>query len=658
MNSAALALVPAPFAATAAERAVFRRRPRFSTYQWARGTLRVAAGPYKGKLWRADVAPYARAIMDAFDAQHVRKLFIVAPSQTTKTTIAYACLLADLCREMGPAGIGMPDEKALKRKFGETIARYVQHVPALREQLHADPRRAIQNARIEFRGGDGIYGMWAGSEAQMSSVSMRVVVIDEEDAYQDPGSVQTMEERVTAYEHMETSKILRVSKPRGLSEASTIWRDACREAQVFYRYAARCPACGELEIMDDARIRVVASEREAMAALPREERAQEIRRRGLARYECSHCGFGWTDETRNLALRRGRWLPGHVRDDAWQPCDAPQRPSVVAFHLRSWETVLVSLSAVLHDWFLAQGDPRRLQNYDNNRRAVPCRVVTRETPASAVMAMVDETLPRGTCPAETWAVTCGVDVQMLGCWYVVRAWARDGRSWLVDWGFLPGGLSEAEEVLLPKLYPVQGREGVLAPIWRTAVDTGGGRDGNPHGWSKTEETYAWLQQAMPQWPVFGVKGARREMPVAVRATTWGNQPGQPQRFQLFAGRIVGYLLDTAAFKDRIHARLSPSATASAMHLHAEAERGELAEYVKQVTAERKRVDKGREVWEAGGRANHLLDCEVYAAAAADPMWTPAMRLLPEAALVLPPDAVRHAKRQSRLAGLRRSPFGN
>lgn len=644
----------APFTATAAEHAVFCRRPRFSTYQWARQNLRVVAGPYKGKLWRADVAPYAKAIMDAFDAEHVRKVFIVAPSQTTKTTIAYACMLADLCREIGPVGVGMPDEKALRRKFNETLAQYVRRIPALAGQLHADPRRAVQATRIEFRGGDGLYGMWAGSEAQMSSVSMRVVVLDEEDAYPDAGSVQTMEERVTAYEHMDTSKIIRVSKPRGLAESSTIWRDACREAQVFYRFAARCPACGEFEMMDDARIRVATQWREDMAALPREERAQEIRRQSLARYECGHCGFNWTDTTRNLALRRGRWMAGRMVDGAWQACPEPERPSIVAFHLRSWETVLVSLSTVLHDWFLAQDDPRRLQNYDNNRRAVPYRVITRETPASAVRQMIDDSLPRGVCPAETWAVTCGIDVQMLGCWYVVRAWAVDGRSWLVDWGFLPGGLSEAEEVLLPKLYPVQGREGVQAPIWRAAVDTGGGKDeSNPHGWSKTEETYAWLQQAMLEYPVFGVKGARTAMSVPVRATTWGNQPGQPARFQAFAGKIVGYMLDTAAFKDRIHARLTPDATMSQMCLHAESERDELAEYVKQVTAERKKVVKGKEVWDAGNRANHLFDCEVYAAAAADPMWTPAMRLLPEAALVHPARPSHKPKRQSKLAGLRR-----
>ncbi|UIJ36873.1 phage terminase large subunit family protein [Desulfobaculum bizertense] len=645
-----------PFALLPAEKAIFKRRAKVSTYLWARQNLRIVSGPYRGQLWRPEVAPYAKAIMDAFDSPSVRKIFIVAPSQTTKTTIAYACLLAELAREMSPVGVGMPDEKALKRKFGEGLTQYIQRIPSLREQLHTDPRRALQTTRVEFRSGDGLYGMWAGSEAQMSSVSMRVVVLDEEDAYPDPMSVQTMEERVTAYEHMGNSKIIRVSKPRGLAESSTIWRDACREAQVFYRFAARCPACGKLEFMEDSSIQICVTEKEELAALPREARAQEIQRRKLARYVCSGCKYAWTDQSRNLALRRGRWIPGHMEEGAWKAAEHTARPSVVAFHLRSWETVMVSLSTVLHDWFLAQDDPRRLQNYDNNRRAVPYRVITRETPADALRAMILEDQERGTCPPETWAVTCGIDVQMLGCWYVVRAWAKDGRSWLVDWGFLPEGLSEAEDVLLPKQYPVARREGVFAPIWRAAVDTGGGKDSNEHGWSKTEETYAWLQQAVLEWPVFGVKGAKREMAIPVKATTWGNQPGQPQKFQAFEGKIIGHMLDTRAFKDRIHSRLNPEAKMSPMYLHRESEPGELTEYIRQLTAERKIIENGKEVWKAGGRDNHLFDCEVYALAAADPMWTPAMRMLPEPALVFPQATPRQRKRTSKLSALRRSPY--
>ena len=51
-------------------------------------------------------------------------------------------------------------------------------------------------------------------------------------------------------------------------------------------------------------------------------------------------------------------------------------------------------------------------------------------------------------------------------------------------------------------------------------------------------------------------------------------------------------------------------------------------YIRQLTAEKRRHEKGkRAVWDAGSRANHLLDCEVYAAACAHVDWAPALATL-------------------------------
>jgi excisionase family DNA binding protein len=54
------------------------------------------------------------------------------------------------------------------------------------------------------------------------------------------------------------------------------------------------------------------------------------------------------------------------------------------------------------------------------------------------------------------------------------------------------------------------------------------------------------------------------------------------------------------------------------------------QYAKQFLAEEKRRDKkSKKVkWQQiGGRDNHLLDCEVYAAACAESSWTPSIRYL-------------------------------
>lgn len=618
---------------------VYRAPERLSAYEWACRSLRVVAGPYKGQLWKPEISPYAHGIMDTYDAEYVRKIYIIAPSQTTKTTIAYACMLAALCRKLCSVGVGMPDEKAIKRIFQEKMIPYVRSIKALRTQLHPDPRLATTNEEIAFASGERIYGMWAGSESRMSSVSMEQVVIDEEDAYQDKGAVQSQEERTTAYEHLGTSKVLRVSKPRGVEEEGSIWRDAKAEAQAWMNWEARCPSCSTYQVMDDANIKAVWGNEEPPQ--DRKAQAQEILRRHLARYECPHCGYQWSDEARNVAVRNGRWVPDRI----------VEKPTVVCFHLRSWESILVSLSKVLHDWFAAQGDPRRLRNYDNNHKAVPYKVITRETPREAVRQRIPEDHVAMTAPPAAWALTCGIDAQLTGKYFVVRAWGRDLSSWLVQRGFVRSW--EGLEEVLATTYPVAGNSEDRMPIWRACIDIGGTKT-EDMGVSMTEETKMWLRESEGRFPVFGVKGAAHAQSVNVRPTVVGSEPGIPRKYQM--ANLVIYMLDTKELKDLVRYRMSPKSQ-TPMWLHAESRPGELDEYVSHMTAERLVTRKnGTQYWDAAGRANHYFDCEVYAAAAADPLFAPPLHLLPESVVIRPEAPRKTSNPGSRLSGMRRSPF--
>ena len=624
-------LVPAPFALLPGEAAVFRKPPRLSTYDWTRTTLRVVAGPYKGHLWDPRIAPYAKGIMDHFDRPEVRKIFIIAPSQTTKTTIAMSCQLAEMSRKLCTCGYGTADERSAQRKFDEAIAPYVRSIKTLADALEV--RNGINRTEIKFRDGSSLDAMWSGSEASMSAISRRIVVIDEEDAYQDRHAAATMEERVSFFAHLGQSKIIRVSKPRGMEDASTIWADAQAQAQVWYAWEAVCPACHAPQVMDDRHIKAVDGERNPRA----------IRERKLARYHCQACGYAWTDQGRDMAVRRGRWAAGHMEGGVWVPGGAAERPTVVAFHLRAWETILTSLSEVLATWWEAQGDPARLQRYDNNIKAVPYRLVTRETSESRIAAMIDPDRPPQVMPCEALALTCGIDVQMTGFWFVVRAWARSGESWLVDYGFLPDWAA-VENLLFDTRYPVEGLEGATAPIWRAAMDIGGGKrdEREDQGWSKTDEIKGWLQANGLRGAVYGVKGSSRDMTVSVKATSMGSNPKIKAQYQEYHGKLPLFLLDTKALKDLIHYRLAPESS-QPMRLHAATG----PDYVRHIASEKKRVVKGKETWESGGRANHLLDCEVYAAACADPLWTPSLRLLADPVRIYETEDHEEKPRQKR-----------
>lgn len=603
-------------------------RPWISTAEFAGEHFKLVTGPDKGLYFQHDKSPYARFIMDLWDQPWVRKVFVVAPSQTTKTTIAYACLAAELYRDPSPGGIGMRSEETLRRKFKESLHKHYAKSPVLAAELVE--KDALQVTHINLKGAT-IYGMWSGSEATMSSTSMRVVVIDEEDAYEEPGAARTMEERVISYP--DDSKIMRVTKPRGTMMESSIWRDMQRQSQAIYQWEVACPACGGAQIMDKDHIVVLGQERDPAV----------IRGRRLGRYRCEHCGELWTDAQRNKAVAAGRGVT----------TSTALRPEIVGVHLPSWLSPQISLSAVLADWFEAHqsGIPDEMVKFDNNHKAMPGRVIALETDADRIRQMITDRPPMEV-PAEAWCLTAGIDVQMTGFYFVVRAWARSGESWLVQHGFLDTWSDV--ETLLDSRWPVEGRDDVVMPLWRAAIDIGGYEEGQDKqakeaGWSQTEETKNWLY-GRDDDIVTGVKGASRRQDLVVKASQVGKDPDAPKRYQ---NTLTIRILDTHILKAQVQARMWRGAEVGQMWLNSAT--GE--DYIRQICAEHQVVGKdGKISWEARG-ANHYLDCEVYACACAHVDWAPNMRQSIHQPDYRPTKVVRRQQQPQRgpMAGMRINP---
>jgi len=93
------------------------------------------------------------------------------------------------------------------------------------------------------------------------------------------------------------------------------------------------------------------------------------------------------------------------------------------------------------------------------------------------------------------------------------------------------------------------------------------------------------------------------------------------------GGITLYFLDTAQFKEAFFWRLGIApGEPQAITLHADTG----IDYARQVLAEQKQRDKkGKVSWVQIRRDNHLLDCEIYSDACADPEWMPSLSFLCE-----------------------------
>ncbi|WFS63443.1 phage terminase large subunit family protein [Pseudodesulfovibrio thermohalotolerans] len=589
-----------PFDLYPGERQVLESRPWISTADFAERHFRLATGPYKGQTYRHDRNPIARWIMDLWDRPMLRTLFIVGPSQVSgKTTLAYCCMASELYRDPCSVAVGMPDKDTRNRIFEEKIGPHFKQTRPLREMLSEDAQ-AVQRGLILTKFG-AVYGMHAGSDASASSISPRVVLVDEEDAYLDPQAAARMVERNMSYD--DEAKTLRYSKIRGNERSSCIWKAIREEAQVIYQVRACCPNCGGFQIMDLKRIKVPGKMRDP----------KQIKQQKAAWYECVHCGMKWNDHYRNLAVARGDLWAEHDLTDA----------TAVAVLMPSWVFAGMSLSTVMADWFTAarKGTPSAMEWFDNSHASKPYQVVTIKTPEDQVKAMIRHDRPAREVPAGAVALTMGVDSQKASWFFTVRAWAKSGESWLVDYGELASKADVYAQ--LDAVYPVAGRNDVVMPIWRSAVDFGGTRDeSRTEGWSRSEEVKLMVLEA-DRDDFHAVKGASRRQDSVVRRSETGVHRDVPREYR---ENITIYTLDTHDLKDLIFlVRMHPDSI-QPMWLHREV--GD--DYLRQLASEERDMDRnGNPVWVQRKAANHYLDCEVYAAACAHPDWTPALQLLPE-----------------------------
>lgn len=585
----------APISFCTGEQAVFQARPQISTFQWTQKHLRIVSGPYKGQLWTPNVTPFAQGIMDTFDRPHVRKLFLLASSQTGKSTLALACMEAQLLRRLDNLGIGLPDIESVRKYVTGRLHEYFSKIPELRRLLSgSDP---LTNYNINLSNGCAVMGMWAGSDSSMRAESMPYVLIEEEDAYLDPSVATIMEERADAYHALELSKIIRVCRPKGSVDTSNIWAEARRQAQAWCVYEARCPLCQEYVVMEHEHIVAVDDSREPARIL--QER--------LGRYRCPHCKNLWNDALRNMALRAGRWA-----STTGDMVDA----TVLAFHLRQWESPQIGLSDILARWWESQGNPRAMQLWDNNVCAKPYNFVHLATDEEQIAHFIDDSIPQGVAPTWTLALTFSADMQKdYFVWSVAAHGLSPERLHIVDYGTVER-FEDLEQVVFQSRYAtVDGRE---LGIWRGALDTGGTQHAREED-SRTVQAYQWLR-GLRSGVVFGTKGMSRETPGQLVKVSRAEEDATGRKLP---HGLTLRLINGDAFKRIVFWRLSDGADEEGLTFHAATSRG----YLRQIASERLEKDKhGRETWKRV-RENHYLDCLVGHLALAYWQWAPSLAQL-------------------------------
>lgn len=593
---------------TPGERRIFRRRENLTVSQNAAKYRVVTNGPRPGR-WNNDLTPYLVEPMDTLNLPWVRQVILQFAPQTGKSQVPINFLAYVIMQDPGPCMYIMPDEKVTKRTARRTLLPMFRNSPKIAELLSPAAADTTHMA-IRFAHGMDVMMAWSTSAAEMASESVRYLIRDETDKFPDfagkeadPRSLS--DQRTNAFP--ETSKTIDLSTPT--DESGYIGRAMQTEADEIRHYWAVCPICKGAQIMVFGQFNWPASVRD-----PR-----EIIRNRLATYQCNACGMLWDDYQRNLAVRAG----------FWQAERYVERPVSVGFHLPSWYSPFMSLSKVVAAHLRGLDDPGKKYVFITQHAAEVYREAI--TPQEEDKILEHRTaLPPLVVPKEAIALTAGLDVQKFGFWFVVRAWAEDLTSWLIQYGFL-ASFDDVKTLIFDTAYHIQNSPNTME-IWRAVMDTGGGET-ESEDWTRTEEIYMWLREN-GQGRVFGSKGSSHAQLQRVRTTLIDKLP---RSNVVIPGGLELRLIDTDAFKGLVHWRLERGRELDAkgnvvgvkeesqrFFLHADT--GE--DYAKQILAEELRRDKkGKKKWVRVRRANHFLDCECLAAAAADGSWMPSLTML-------------------------------
>lgn len=586
--------------------------------EWAENKRILSDAAIKGP-YRTSMVPFLVPVMDAFLLPHVETLVLCKPAQVGGTDAILNVLGYYVDQDPSSVMLVLADEDTAVEEMSRNRVKpmfensmHLKHLPD-RDKWTKREIGFINGARVTFG--------WASSVARLASRPFRIVLCDEIDkagysvTNSEGDAIGLAKERTNTFANR---KIGLLSTPT--IDTGKITKEL-EDCDIIYDWHVPCPYCGQFQPLRwslkyssgciDGYFRDENGELKKVGMViwegGRDATSNQIKD---AKYQCGNCENLWDTIQKNQAVQKGkmvgRWEIDHL-------------PNKVGFHINRIYSLFPGgrIDVLVSDWVnsVNSGDLKKTQGFVNSSLAEPWKHVTVETTTHSILgARVD--LAPNTVPDNTVALTCGIDNQLYGKWYVVRAWAADFTSWLIDYGFL-ATWEEVETLLFETTYPSVSNNKSFT-IWRTAVDIGGGAS-HESGVSMTEEVYWWVRKQRGRgcyiWPI---KGSSTPMTTRIKA---GSPLEKTPSGKPIPGGLQIISLDTGKFKDVFHYRLSKALDGDgepqAAYLHAEVNDG----YAKQINAEEKQIDrKGNEKWLHVRGENHLFDAEIYSMALVDPEW--------------------------------------
>ena len=549
---------------------VLRPVERVTVSKWAEANRVLPDSNSIPGPWRNSVTPYLVEIMDAFSDEMVEEIIFVKPTQVGGTSAMENMLASAIAQDPAPAMCVYPSDDLAERTVESKLDPMIKSCKVLAAKYRINDSKKLALKFTDMV----VYLTGANSPADLASTNIRYLFMDEVDKF--PGASKKEADPVSlAKERTKTffnRKIFMASTPT--LKTGHIWK-AKEAADVEKHYFVPCPHCGAFIELKFAQIKWPS----------KEDVPENADRAEMATYVCQECGCVITDQDKGKMLAAGRWKP--VRQKT-------QHPKSVAFWMNTLYSPFTRFSDIAREFMRSKDDPELLHNFANSWLAEPWEDTKLKTNAEMVMERQTET-PEWTLPPWTKLVTGGIDVQENCLYWTIRAWGDYMTSQNISHGQALS-MGEVERIMNTELTMPNG-EKVMVNL--ALMDSG----------DQTEDVYEFC--ALNSDWALPCKGTTTMLSHYRLSTV--NKAGSR------ANGMTLVLVDGGKYKEQIAARMRKENGTGAWMVY----QGCDLDYAEQVTAEHKITERsgGKEVqrWvlKTSHADNHYLDCEVYAAAAAD-----------------------------------------
>lgn len=562
--------------------------------QWAdeNRILDGRSSPLPGP-WRTHRTPYLREPMDMFKTRSVDKITLCFGTQLGKTEALLNMIGYAVDQDPGSMLAVYPTDELARSISKNRVIPAIIASPALASKWDPDRTEILE---IQFLG-MYIALVGANSPSKLASRPVRYIFYDETDKFpaysgNEGSPTELASERAKNFHNR---KEVEASSPTYTD--GHIWR-AFLEADVRKAYFVPCPHCGKMQMLSLPQIKWPEELNE-----PERKHEREARVLVESWYECVACHERIYDMDKALMLSNGEWRPVEVgeKDRKLTPANTTAaRPRHIGYALSSLYSPWLTFGQVAQKFLSTKAEQSKFMNFVNGWLAEPWEAEATKLRSDIVFERQAAHL-RGEIPEKAQLLTCGIDVQMDHFWWVVRAWGAHMNSWLVDYGRCETW-ADLDNVLDHE-YTFPNGEPALINI--AFMDSG----------DRTDEVYQYCATRMEF--VYPCKGASVRMPRAPYSESRVDKNGYDE--------LKLFIIDTFYYKSFIAGRLNKKNDEGGAFMVFKDESGvELRQYAEQLCAEhlvKEQDKKGRvkDVWKPVVRdaPNHLLDCEVYAAAAAE-----------------------------------------